>query len=107
MRGSVFDVIVDLRRVSPTRGRWFGIEVSADNGLALYVPAGFAHGFLTLEDDTNVYYHISDTFNANASSGFAWDDPSVGIEWPRHPLVISKADRIRPSWMALENSSHI
>jgi dTDP-4-dehydrorhamnose 3,5-epimerase len=97
MRGRVFDVVVDIREVSPTHGKWFGVELSADNGMALYVPAGFAHGFLTLEDNTDVYYQISDTYMAAAATGFAWNDPSVGIAWPFEPLVISEADRKRPN----------
>jgi dTDP-4-dehydrorhamnose 3,5-epimerase len=96
VRGRIFDVIVDIRETSPARGKWFGVELSAENGMALYVPAGFAHGFLTLEEKTDVYYQISDTYMVAATTGFAWNDPSVGIAWPFEPLVMSDADRRLP-----------
>lgn len=95
-RGRVFDVIVDIRNSSPTRGRWLGFELSSDNGQALYIPGGFAHGFLTLENQTDVLYQITDTFHADAADGFAWNDPTVAIKWPRTPTIISAADQSRP-----------
>jgi dTDP-4-dehydrorhamnose 3,5-epimerase len=96
VRGRIFDVIVDIRKTSPMRGRWFGRELSAETGLALYVPAGFAHGFLTLEDHTDVLYHISDTYCSEAAAGFVWNDPQVAIHWPKMPVVMSAADRSLP-----------
>lgn len=94
--GSVFDVAVDLRPESPTRLRWFGLELSRANRRAVYIPKGFAHGFLTLSDDTDVLYHITDTYHPDASSGFAWNDPSVGIAWPFDPVILSIRDRELP-----------
>lgn len=81
-RGSIFDVIVDLRPASPTRHRWFAAELDADSGLMMYVPEGFAHGFQTLEDDTEVLYQISVPYHPESSAGLRWDDPALAIAWP-------------------------
>jgi dTDP-4-dehydrorhamnose 3,5-epimerase len=81
-RGSAFDVIVDLRPASPTRHRWFAAELDADNGLMMYVPDGFAHGFQTLEDDTELLYQISVPYHAASADGLRWDDPALAIAWP-------------------------
>jgi dTDP-4-dehydrorhamnose 3,5-epimerase len=80
--GAVFDAIVDLRRSSPTFGRWFGIELSAANKRMLWVPEGFAHGFLTLEDGTDFLYKCTAPYAPAHEHSLAWDDPAVGIEWP-------------------------
>jgi dTDP-4-dehydrorhamnose 3,5-epimerase len=96
VRGALFDVIVDLRRDSLTRLDWFAIELTADNRRALFVPAGFAHGFITLADNTDAYYHMGDNFRPDASRGIRWDDPSLGIEWPMPPAVISPRDASYP-----------
>lgn len=96
VRGAVHDVIVDLRAGSPTRLQWFGVDLTADGGEALFVPSGFAHGFITLEDLTDVYYHMSDFFRPDAARGFRWDDPAVGIDWPLQPVVISERDANYP-----------
>jgi dTDP-4-dehydrorhamnose 3,5-epimerase len=96
VRGAVHDVVVDLRRDSPTSLQWIGVELTAENRRALYVPPGFAHGFLTLADDTDVYYHMGDFYRPDAARGFRWDDPSVGIDWPEVPTVVSAADRAYP-----------
>lgn len=95
-RGALFDVIVDLRPGSGTRGRWFGLELAATGDDMLYVPEGFAHGFLTLAADTEVHYQISVPYQPAASRGFRWDDPEVGISWPARPEVISARDRELP-----------
>jgi dTDP-4-dehydrorhamnose 3,5-epimerase len=84
-RGAVHDVIVDLRPDSPTRCRWFGIELTAENGAALYVPTGMAHGFQTLEDASEVLYMMGHEYVPDAASGVRWDDPAFGIEWPPAP----------------------
>lgn len=97
-RGRLFDVIVDLRQGSPTRGRWHGTELDADRPLALYVPAGFAHGFLTLEDNTEVSYQISVPYRPEAARGFRWDDPGVAIAWPEAPRHLSERDRQLPAF---------
>jgi dTDP-4-dehydrorhamnose 3,5-epimerase len=95
--GSIFDVIIDLRPESPTYGDWLGVELDARRGNALYVPKGFAHGFQTLVDDTDVLYMISDPYMPEASSGVRWDDPAFGIEWPpAEGRTISERDRDWP-----------
>jgi len=82
IRGRIFDVAVDVRAGSPTWGRWVGAELSADNGHQLFVPVGFAHGFLTLEPDCEVAYKCSDTYAPDHDGGISWDDPAIGIRWP-------------------------
>lgn len=85
--GSVFDVAVDLRRSSPTFGQWVGEILSADNKRMLWVPQGFAHGFLSLEDGTELLYKCTDFYSPDAEHCLAWDDPTVGIDWPLDGLV--------------------
>ncbi len=92
VRGSILDVVVDLRPDSPTRFDHVAVELSADNRFALFVPADFAHGFITLTDTTDVYYHMGASYIPGAARGFRWDDPAFGIEWPLAPAVISPAD---------------
>ncbi len=95
-RGQVFDVIVDIRQGGPTVGQWFGIELSADKRNALYIPEGFAHGFITLEAETEVFYQISKAFVAAAARGIRWNTPQIGIDWPLVPTVISERDSELP-----------
>ncbi|MDP9015019.1 MAG: dTDP-4-dehydrorhamnose 3,5-epimerase family protein [Pseudomonadota bacterium] len=90
--GALFDVIVDLRPESPTRLGWFGAELTAANRRALYIPKGFAHGFLSLADDTEVFYMISVPHAAGFAKGLRWNDPALAIRWPMQPAVISKRD---------------
>jgi dTDP-4-dehydrorhamnose 3,5-epimerase len=97
VRGAIHDVIVDLRPESPTRLQWLGVDLTADNGRAVFVPAGFAHGFVTLADDTDVHYHMGDFYRPEASRGFRWDDPAVAIQWPIEPTTISDADAGHPA----------
>jgi dTDP-4-dehydrorhamnose 3,5-epimerase len=85
-RGAIFDVAVDLRRESPTYLRWAGVELSADNRRALYVPEGCAHGFQTLVDGAEVLYQISMPYVPAAARGVRWDDPAFGIDWPDAPI---------------------
>ena len=82
-RGAIHDVIVDLRPESPTYRQWFAVELNAVDGRALFVPEGFAHGFLTLVDDTDVEYQMGDFYTPEAARGVRWNDPAFGIEWPR------------------------
>jgi len=82
VRGAVFDAIVDLRQSSPTFGQWTGVVLSAENKRMFWVPEGFAHGFLTLEDDTDFLYKCTSAYLPQNEHSLAWNDPEVGIEWP-------------------------
>lgn len=92
--GAVFDVAVDLRASSPTFGKWVGVELSAANKRMFWVPEGFAHGFLTLEDDTDFLYKCTAPYAPQSEHTLAWDDPAVGIEWPKLGMapIISEKD---------------
>lgn len=92
--GAVFDVVVDLRRSSPTFGQWVGVELSAENKRMFWVPEGFAHGFLTLEDDTDFLYKCTAPYAPQSEFTLAWDDPTVGVAWPIAGLepIISEKD---------------
>ncbi len=90
--GALYDVIIDLRDGSPTLKRWFGVELSAENRLALYVPEGFAHGFQTLADNTEVFYQMSEVFHPECARGVRWDDPAFGIIWPFSNPIVSPGD---------------
>lgn len=96
--GALFDVIVDIRPQSPTRGRWFGAELSADNRRMMYVPRGVAHGFLTLVEATEVVYSISVPFVGEAAAGVRWNDAAFGIVWPFEPVVMNDRDRHYADW---------
>lgn len=98
-RGSIYDAIVDLRPDSATYRKWFGVELTADNHLALFVPAAFAHGFQTLEDETEVHYLMSAPYDPQAARGLRHDDPAIGIEWPLPVTEISVKDT---TWPLLE-----
>ena len=95
-RGALFDVAVDMRPDSPTFRRWVGSELTQDNGRALYVPRGFAHGFLTLADGTELSYQMSTAYAPEAQRGLRWDDSFVGVAWPERVQVISSRDRDYP-----------
>jgi dTDP-4-dehydrorhamnose 3,5-epimerase len=94
--GAVFDVIVDIRPQSPHYRQWFGTELSAQNRRAVFIPPGFAHGFVTLSDDAEVYYMISVPHSPPHAQGFRWSDPAFGIQWPVAPRVISARDATCP-----------
>ena len=99
LRGRVFDVVVDLRPDSATSGKWFALELSAENGLALYIPRGLAHGFLSLEDDLLLLYQISCPYVPESARAIRWNDPHLNISWPDvGKLVLSDKDRNAPSW---------
>lgn len=93
VRGSIFDVAVDLRRHSPTFLRWFGVELNQDNRRALYVPRGFAHGFQTLSDASEVLYMMGEKYRAEAAAGVRWNDPVFDIRWPVEAAVLSPKDQ--------------
>ena len=96
VRGRMFDVAVDLRPQSPTYRQWVGAELSAENARALLIAEGIAHGFLTLEPDTDVLYQISPAFRPGHEAGVRWDDPAFGIVWPQAPALISPRDAAYP-----------
>ena len=99
--GAIFDVAVDLRPGSPTLGRWHGVELSDANGRAFYIPAGLAHGFQTLEVDTEVHYLMGNPYVPDAGRGVRWDDPAFGIDWPPPPpggRIISERDASYPDF---------
>jgi dTDP-4-dehydrorhamnose 3,5-epimerase len=96
-RGSVWDVIVDLRPSSSTRGRWYAVELSSTNHRTLYVPKEMAHGFQTLEDDSELYYLISEPYVREAAAGVHWQDSTFGIKWPvLPPVLVSERDKNLP-----------
>ena len=98
IRGALFDVILDLRRGSPTFGRSFGAELTADNRRMMYVPRGFAHGFVTLVDDTEVLYFVDAFYAPERERGVRWNDPRFGIGWPIPPAVLSEKDQKLPDF---------
>lgn len=97
--GAIFDVIIDLRPDSPTYCQHFGMVLSADNGRALYVPEGFAHGFLTLAEKSDVLYQMSQFFEPAAARGVRWNDPAFGISWPEPVKIMSDRDRTFPDYV--------
>lgn len=99
IKGRIFDVVVDIRRSSRTFGQHVALELSHENRLQLFVPVGFAHGFCTLEPDTEIAYKVSAPYSAAHDHGLAWDDPALGIAWPVDPMqaVLSDKDRRQPA----------
>jgi dTDP-4-dehydrorhamnose 3,5-epimerase len=102
IRGALYDVILDLREGSPTFGRSFGAEISAENRRMMYVPKGFAHGFVTLSDATEAFYFVDEFYGPQHERGVRWDDPRFAIQWPVAPTVLSDKDRAHrdfdPAW---------
>jgi dTDP-4-dehydrorhamnose 3,5-epimerase len=99
-RGAIYDVIVDLRPGSASHAQWLGVELTADNRRMLYIPGGFAHGYQTLADDTEVAYQVSEFYAPDAERGARWDDPAFGIEWPiTDDVLISEKDRAWPDYL--------
>lgn len=99
-KGSLYDVVIDLRPESPTYKQWVGAVLSASNRSMLYIPAGCAHGFLTLEDETEIFYQMSEFYNAESARGARWDDPAFRIVWPGKVQIISERDRTYPNFQS-------
>jgi dTDP-4-dehydrorhamnose 3,5-epimerase len=103
--GAIFDVAVDIRKGSPTFGKWFGIELSADNKKQLLIPQGFAHGFMTLTDDVEVQYKVDELYAPECDRGITWNDPAIGIGWPIDiSPVLSAKDEKAPLLEEAENN---
>ena len=96
-RGTIFDVAVDIRRGSPTYAKWVGIELSAENHRQLFIPRGFAHGFITLTNDVEVLYKADNLYAPECDGNIRWDDPEIGIKWPIAPVVLSEKDAAAPA----------
>jgi dTDP-4-dehydrorhamnose 3,5-epimerase len=103
IRGALFDVIVDLRPESPTFKQWFGAELNAENRHMMYVPRGFAHGFITMADDTEAFYLVSELYVPTQERGLRFNDPAIGIKWPITPIEVSDKDK---TWPDLDSFYH-
>jgi dTDP-4-dehydrorhamnose 3,5-epimerase len=103
-KGSIFDVVLDLRQESQTYGKWYGTELSAENGRMLYVPERCGHGCQSLEDSSEIHYMTSAFFTASAVRGVRFDDPAFSIQWPLVPAMVSEQDR---NWPLVERRSHL
>jgi dTDP-4-dehydrorhamnose 3,5-epimerase len=97
-KGSIYDVVLDLRAQSPAFKQWVGVVLTAENRKMLYLPEGCAHGFLTLEDDSEVFYQMSEFYNPESARGVRWNDPAFQIAWPEEIVVISDRDRTYPDF---------
>lgn len=108
-KGSIYDVIIDLRPESTSYKQWIGVELNEQNYRMLYVPGGFAHGYFTLEDETEVMYHVSEFYTPGAESGIRWNDETFKIDWPTDPQVISDKDKNWPDFQetAINNKANI
>lgn len=99
--GMIWDVVVDIRAGSPSFGKWFGIELSAENSRMLFIPVGFAHGFAVLSEEADVQYQCSAYYDAKAEAGFRWNDPEVGVDWRTSDPILSERDQTSPSFAEL------
>ena len=95
-RGAIFDVAVDIRRGSPTYAKWVGVELTAENYRQLFIPRGFAHGFITLTDNVEVQYKADNLYAPDCDGNIRWDDPAIGVAWPLTPTVLSEKDANAP-----------
>ncbi|MGI9626707.1 MAG: dTDP-4-dehydrorhamnose 3,5-epimerase [Longimicrobiales bacterium] len=102
IRGAIYDVIVDLRPSSPTFCEWVGVELTSENRRALYVPEGFAHGFQTLTNDAEVFYQVSEFYTPEYETGFRYNDPRFGIEWPQEVTVVTEKDSSWPDFEPIQ-----
>lgn len=104
--GKIFDVAVDIRKQSPTYGKWYGLELSDENNKLFYIPPGFAHGFLSLMDDSIILYHCTTKYHPNSDCGIKWDDNDINIDWPLNQideLIISEKDK---NWKKLNETEY-
>ena len=97
-KGSIYDVIIDLRSSSATFKEWLGVELTASNHLMLYLPEDFAHGYQTLEDETEIVYQVSSRYAPESGRGIRWNDPAFGISWPLTETIINERDRTYPNF---------
>ena len=105
VRGCVFDVAVDVRPGSATFGKWYGVELSAENKKQFLIPRGFAHGFLVLSDEAEFCYKCDDFYHANDEGGLAWNDPEIGIEWPQVDVPLNLSDKDQ-TWKGIKDTFH-
>ena len=104
-KGAIYDVAVDIRKGSPTFGEWFGIELSAENKKQLFIPQGFAHGFMTITNDVEVQYKVDDLYAPECDRGIIWNDPTINIEWPLDITpVLSEKDKNAPGIAEADNN---
>ena len=104
VRGRIFDVAVDIRKGSPTYGQWEGEELSEENGLMLFIPAGFAHGFLTLSESAEVLYKCTEEYSPAHDRGIIWNDPDINVPWANTAPLLSDKDRFHPRLREAENN---
>jgi dTDP-4-dehydrorhamnose 3,5-epimerase len=104
LRGSIFDIAADIRKGSPSYGRWIGRELTGENNLMLYVPAGFAHGFLTLSETAEVLYKCTDEYSPSHDRGIIWNDPQIDIAWGVDAPLLSDKDKRHPALKDAENN---
>lgn len=104
IRGEIFDVAVDIRKGSPTYGKWVGVVLSDKNHLMLYVPVGFAHGFCVLSDEADVVYKVTEEYAPEFDRGIVWNDPEIGIDWPIKDPILSQKDATLPYLSQADNN---
>jgi dTDP-4-dehydrorhamnose 3,5-epimerase len=104
LTGRIFDVAVDIRKGSPSFGKWVGVELTAENNSMLYVPPGFAHGFLVLSDSAEVLYKCTAEYASADDRGIIWNDPDIGIQWPLSDPVLSEKDKVHPPLRSADNN---
>jgi dTDP-4-dehydrorhamnose 3,5-epimerase len=105
-RGAIYDVIIDLRGDSPTFTQWIAVELSSENRRMIYVPENFAHGFQTLEDDTEVFYQMSQFYVPESARGVRWNDPAFAIRWPKDQPILSTRDKNYPDFLESRSTSN-
>lgn len=102
-RGAIFDVAVDVRAGSPSYGKWYGLDLTAENGVQLFIPVGFLHGFVTRSEGAEVQYKVTAPYSPECDGGIAWDDPDIGIDWGITAPVLSAKDAVAPSMAAFQS----